>query len=100
MKKQLLPDGTKKIVASLRVINPMGLHTRPATTIVKMLRNVRSHVHFTYKKETINAKSILSILMLAVKRNAQLTVTVVGIDAEETWTLLKNAFDTAFDEEV
>jgi phosphocarrier protein len=77
----------------------MGLHTRPATEIVKMLQGVKSEVSFTYKNETVNAKSILSILMLALKKNTSLLITVEGSDAEETLEKLTLAFETQFGEE-
>ncbi|MDB2614047.1 HPr family phosphocarrier protein [Chlamydiales bacterium] len=67
----------------VKVKNPLGLHTRPATNIVRVLQNSQSHVSFTYKKQTINAKSILSILLLAVTRNSTITVLIDGRDARE-----------------
>jgi phosphocarrier protein len=81
------------------VKNGMGLHTRPATLIVKMLQKRKSHVSFTYKKTTINAKSILSLLMLAAKKNTALTITCEGEDAEETLNELSQAFDEKFGED-
>ena len=87
-----------KLVRKLRVKNNLGLHTRPATQIVKLLQNCKSDVCFTYKKESINAKSILSILMLAAKKNTQITVTIEGDDAETVMDNLTNAFETCFGE--
>lgn len=76
----------------------MGLHTRPATEIVKLLQNSLSEVEFTYRKESVNAKSILSILMLAAGKNAVIKVKVSGLDAEETMLRLKEAFENKFGE--
>lgn len=76
----------------------MGLHTRPATAIVKMLQNCRSEVHFICKNETINAKSILSILMLAAKKNTSITIQVEGSDAKEVAEKLAEGFDSCFGE--
>lgn len=76
----------------------MGIHTRPATTIVKLLQNCKCNVLFTYKRETVNAKSILSILMLAAKKNSSITITCEGGDAEETMKKLMEAFDNEFGE--
>lgn len=87
-----------KIVHKIRVKNPMGLHTRPATMIVKLLQNAKSDVQFTHKKLTINAKSILSILMLAAKKNSTITITIDGEDAEHTLNGLIEAFDMQFGE--
>jgi len=70
-----------KLSKKIKVKNELGLHTRPATQIVKLLQKYQSSVYFTYKKDTINARSIMSILILAVEKNSQITITVEGEDA-------------------
>ena len=87
-----------KLVRKVRVKNALGLHTRPATCIVKLLQNCKSDVNFLHKRETINAKSILSILMLAAKKNSQITVTIEGDDASDVMDRLMIAFETGFGE--
>lgn len=87
-----------KIIQKVKVKNTMGLHTRPATSIVKLLQNSKSDVLFTYKRETINAKSILSILMLAAKKNSSITITVDGEDADDVMEKLVLAFENEFGE--
>lgn len=87
-----------KILRKVRVKNALGLHARPATVIVKLLQACKANVTFTYKKETINAKSIMSILMLAVTKNSLLTIVAEGEDAKETMNKLIEAFETKFGE--
>lgn len=87
-----------KSTRKVRVKNLLGLHTRPATAIVKMLQNCKCQVSFIHKKDTINAKSILSILMLAAKRNSQITITAEGEDAEDVVEKLADAFENRFGE--
>lgn len=87
-----------RIVRKVKVKNSLGLHTRPAAAIVKLLQPRKSSVHFTYKNETINARSIMSILMLAAKKNAQIVVTVEGEDASLTMEHLMLAFEKEFGE--
>lgn len=87
-----------KLVTTMQVKNRLGLHTRPATAIVALLRNCKSHVHFTHRKETVNAKSILSLLMLAAQKNAKITVTIEGEDADATMQQLKTVFENHFGE--
>lgn len=86
------------LVQKVKVKNTLGLHTRPAATIVKILQPLKSSVSFTYKDETINARSIMSILMLAAKKNAQITITVEGVDAEMAMRRLVAAFEEEFGE--
>ncbi len=87
-----------KLTKKMRVKNDLGLHTRPATVIVQALRSCKSSVFFTYKKETVDAKSILSILMLAVPKNSLILITVEGEDAEETMLHLESVFESQFGE--
>lgn len=87
-----------KIVRKIKVKNALGLHTRPAASIVKLLQPRKSSVSFTHKNETINARSIMSILMLAAKKNAVIEVTIVGDDAEVTMQQLVAAFEMEFGE--
>jgi len=87
-----------KLVNKVKVKNRLGLHTRPATVIVQLLQNCKSSVAFTYKGETINAKSILSILMLAAQKNSTITIDVEGEDADRIMEKLVIAFDNQFGE--
>lgn len=87
-----------QLVNKVQVKNKMGLHTRPATAIVKLLQHSKSSVHFTYKRSTVNAKSILSLLMLAASRNSTITITVEGEDAMDTMNNLVSAFQNHFGE--
>ena len=86
-----------KKIQKVQVKNQQGLHTRPATAIVKMLQKTKSTVYFTHKKERVNAKSILSLLMLAASKNAKITIEIEGEDAEATMEKLLLAFETEFD---
>lgn len=87
-----------KCVRKIKIVNDLGLHTRPATIIVKLLQGVKCQVSFTYKNETINAKSILSILMLAANKNSTITITTEGVGAEETMERLVAEFASGFGE--
>jgi phosphocarrier protein HPr len=89
-----------KLTNKVKVKNDLGLHTRPATAIVKLLQGSKSMVSFTYQRETINARSILSILMLAARKNSRITITVEGQeeDAQRTMHSLVEAFETGFGE--
>lgn len=88
----------KKVVHKLKVKNSLGLHARPAATIAKLLQGSKSQVTISYKQETVNARSIMSILMLAIKKNSLITLTIEGDDADETLTKLLIAFEAQFGE--
>ena len=73
----------KKFVDTFTVVNDKGLHTRPSTELVKCATSFKSRVTLYYGGVSVNAKSLLGILMLAAARGAKVTVEAVGDDAEE-----------------
>lgn len=82
----------------IKIQNELGLHIRPAAAIVKLVQSGKSEVFFTYKRERVSAKSIMSILMLAAKKNAEIEVSVQGPDAKEMMKKLVQAFKKNFGE--
>jgi phosphocarrier protein len=88
----------KKFQKKLRVTNACGLHTRPATLIVQCLQECTAEVFFTYKKDRVDARSILNLLMLAVQKNGEVLVEVIGLDAHETLVKIEALFLSQFGE--
>lgn len=86
------------IEVTVKVKNKLGLHVRPATTIAKILQKRNAKVTLTYKGQSINARSIMSIMILAAPKNALLKIKVEGTDAKETLEELLEAFNTKFGE--
>lgn len=87
-----------KASCKVKVKNPQGLHARPASVIVRLLQESRSEVHFTCRKATVNARSIMSLLTLAASKNSQILIEVEGEDAESTLQRLVQAFEEKFGE--
>lgn len=69
----------------------MGLHARPATHIVQLLYGKKEDVRITYRKKSVDARSLLNLLLLAIPRNATITIDVVGPNAPSTLQLLLDA---------
>jgi phosphocarrier protein len=78
------------------VDNDRGLHTRPSTELVKCASSFKSQVYLIYQKQSVNAKSLLGVLMLAATKGAKIGIEAEGEDAEEAvqsiLTLAKNNF--------
>jgi phosphocarrier protein HPr len=85
----------KRYKDSFIVVNKKGLHTRPSTEIVRCATSFRSQVMLRYKSNTVNAKSLLGILMLAATKGAKIFVEAEGEDAEEA---VKSILQLAHDE--
>ena len=88
-----------KVEVVVKVKNRLGLHIRPATVIVKMLQGVKSSVLFTLRGQTVNAKSIMSLLVLSAQKNAKISILVEGEDAPIVIEKLVNGFESEFGEQ-
>ncbi len=88
-----------KLIETIQLKNPLGLHVRPASFVAKLVKQSNSEVSLTYREKTIDARSIISLLILSLAQGAVITVTVEGEDAEVTMKTLVTAFDNNFDEE-
>lgn len=73
----------QKVKSHFIVLNDKGLHTRPATELVKCMMGFKSHVDLHYQDLSVNAKSLLGILMLAAVRGAKIVIEAEGEDAEQ-----------------
>lgn len=95
-----LIDATASISEIFIVKNDRGIHTRPATEIVKCAASFNSDIYLTYQKLEVNAKSILGILMLTAGRGARIRITAKGDDAAEAvqalLDLAKNQFNAKY----
>lgn len=78
-----------RIEKELIVGRPDGIHARPASEIVKRMKTFESSVEVVYNSRTINAKSIIQLMSLAVKQGEALTVVLDGTDAEEALSSLE-----------
>lgn len=71
----------QKVKDTFVVLNEKGLHTRPATELVKCATSYKSQITLHYQDLSVNAKSLLGILMLAASKGAKIKVEAEGEDA-------------------
>lgn len=63
---------------------PTGLHARPATSLINLIKETNHQVAFQSGEKKVNAASILSILSLGLKKGSEVTITVEGDNEELT----------------
>ena len=80
------------------IINEFGLHARPAAKLVRLAARFKSDVSLTYGRETINAKSIMGVMMLAVEQGGKIILTVNGEDEENLMNKLLLLIEDGFGE--
>lgn len=70
-----------RCTASFEIVNRLGLHARAAAQLAKMANCFTADVLVTKDGQTVNAKSILDLMLLAAARGSSVEVTAVGVDA-------------------
>jgi phosphocarrier protein HPr len=99
-KIMVLPKKPSRAKGSFVVMNIRGIHTRPATEIVKFATRYKASIKLFYRNAEANAKSLLSILMLAAEMGAKIRVEAEGEDAVEALNamvkLAKDQFNMSY----
>lgn len=73
-----------------------GIHARPATTLIRLVKKYKSIVSLRKGENTIQLNSMLNVLTLGAKGGDTITVTVEGADETEAAA----AIDIFFNEEL
>jgi len=79
-----------KMELNLQIQNQAGLHARPAALFAKIASSFKSSIMISKDGKNINAKSIIGIMGLAVKKGDQLLVKIDGPDAAEAAAVYSN----------
>jgi phosphocarrier protein HPr len=82
------------------ITNRLGLHARAAALVVRTANSYKSALRLEREDGTASAdaKSILSVLMLAASRGTRLLVTAEGVDEAEAMSALCGLFADGFGE--
>ncbi len=86
------PVGGRTVTSEAILLpNPTGLHARPAATLVALAKGFSSDIRLRRGEDSGNAKSIMSIMGLAVERGQKVVVSAHGPDADEAVAQLADA---------
>ncbi len=77
-------------VESITILNPSGLHARPASIIVEHMKSTEASVTIQKGEKVANASSILSVLTLGASTGDEVTVTGEGEGAPEAVAFIKD----------
>ncbi len=82
----------------LTIINRLGLHARAAAKLVGVAGRFTSSIKIVTVAKQADAKSIMSVLMLAATKGTDITISVDGEDAEEALGALVDLINDRFGE--
>ncbi len=86
------------ITKKLTVLNKLGIHARPAAQFVRVASRYKSDVTVEKDDESVDGKSIMGLMMLAVGCGAVIEVSVDGTDENEAMAALEELVANKFGE--
>lgn len=81
------------ISEDIAVVSPDGFHARPAARLVATAKGFKSAVKLLRGESSCNAKSIVSVMGMALNQGDKLRIEAIGEDADEAVRALSLLFE-------
>jgi phosphocarrier protein HPr len=82
----------------LQIVNPLGLHARPAAALVQAVIGFEADVRIALNGNEVNAKSIMGLLTLAAAQGSEIEVICRGSDAFDALAAVRELVASGFGE--
>ncbi len=86
------------IEKKIQIINKLGLHARAAAKLVSTANRYASRTQIVFGGQTADAKSIMSVMILAASQGSLITVSCEGEDQEAAMLAIEELINSYFDE--
>jgi phosphotransferase system HPr (HPr) family protein len=87
-----------QVVEEMTIVNKLGMHARPAATLVQTVLQFSSNVYLQVDGNKVNAKSIMGLLTLAAAQGSEVLVICDGEDAAQAMEAVRNLIASGFGE--
>lgn len=96
-------EPSEGIIEEFIVLNPHGLHTRPSTLLVNIIKKFESKItvaNLDGAATPVNGRSLMKIVSLGAKKGHRLQIHAIGEDAAEAISAIGKAINDGLGEEV
>jgi phosphocarrier protein len=90
---------TERLTASAVITNKLGLHARAAAKLVEAAARFQSTIHVRKEGETVDALSILGLMMLNARIGNLIELSAEGSDAREALAAVMALVEAKFGED-
>ena len=90
---------SEAVTATVGICNTRGLHARASAKFVKLASSFESDIHVTRDGTTVDARSIMGLLMLGAGIGCSIEIQAEGADAPEAIEALTDLVARKFDED-
>ncbi len=85
--------------AVVAIPNKRGLHARASAKLVEAAARFKSHITVTKDGQTVDARSIMGLMMLAASLDTKIEIAAEGSDADEAMTAILALIAAKFGED-
>jgi len=85
-------------IRTFKILNKLGIHARVAAKIVDTARRFQAEIFLEKDGQTVNGRSILSILTLFCPQGSEVTIRAEGVDADAAMDALAKMVEGKFGE--
>lgn len=86
------------IETQIAIINKLGLHARAAAKFAATATHYGSDIRAGVGGKLVDAKSVMSLMLLAANQGTELQLTVAGDDEQEAYTAIAALINDRFGE--
>ena len=86
------------VSAKTKIVNPMGMHMRPAGMFANAMMKFDSEVELVANGKTVNAKSIMNLIAACIKCGTEVEVQCSGPDEQAALTEALRLIDSGLGE--
>lgn len=81
------------------ILNKRGLHARASAKLVEAAARFQSRITVAKDGQSVDARSIMGLMMLAASLDTQIEIEAVGPDADEAMTAILALIEAKFGED-
>jgi phosphocarrier protein len=83
----------------VEIVNERGLHARASAKFVKLAGSFQSRIQVTREDQTVDALSIMGLMMLAAGPGSTIEIVADGVDAPAAAAALAHLVESRFEED-
>lgn len=87
------------IETDIEICNKLGLHARAAAKLVKVASSFESSIEIEKQEQRVNAKSIMSVMMLAASQGNTIKLYIEGDDETDAMRAVTDLINDKFGED-
>jgi len=86
------------LTKQLTIINKLGLHARASSKLVELANQFSCSIILEKDRQVANAKSIMTVMMLAANKGSVVKITTNGVDEQAALLALEQLINDKFGE--